>query len=276
MLIYTAVSSLTSPVVFTIRLLLLLLLLLPSQVCALFEQAINAEGLDVDLDQVAAAAMAAVESAVKDEVEAATVVSATQSALATTLKDLQAISGNNEEAAAVAKMAAALASTEAAAAAALASTDKSGSPTPAADAIQLLDSLTGSAAGAAGAGLLQAADSASSNGTPGSSATSPVPSPTPTPPAYAGMDGGKAKQDAKAQLLQTAGLAVAAALAFVFIKSPAGEVRAISCWGLWANADAGCQHVLAALNNVQVCSFRLAAHTSPLRCACGTQASCFA
>jgi hypothetical protein len=217
----------------------LLLLLLASQVCALFEQAINAEGLDVDLDQVAAAAMAAVESAVKDEVEAATVVSATQSALATTLKDLQAISGNNEEEAAVVEIAAALASTEAAAVAALASTDKSGSPTPAADAIQLLDSLTSSAAGAAGAGLLQAVDAASSNGAPGSSAapssaTSSAPSPTPTaaPPAYASMDGGKAKQSAaKAKLLQAAGFAVAAALAFAFIKSPAGEVGAIGSWG---------------------------------------------
>lgn len=223
----------------------LLPLLLFPQVCALFEQAINAEGLDVDLDQVAAAAMAAVESAVKDEVEAATVVSATKSALATTLQALQAISGNDEEAAAVAELAAALASTEAAAAAALASTDKSGSPTPAADAIQLLDSSTSSAAGAAGAGLLQAVDSGSSNGAPGSSAApssaaSPAPSPTPMamPPAYASMDGGKAKQDAaKAKLLQVAGFAVAAALAFVFIKSPAGEVRASSCWGLWTGVS---------------------------------------
>jgi hypothetical protein len=69
-------------------------------VCALFETVINAEGAegsDVNLSEVAAAAMAAVEGAVKDEVEAATVVAATQTALKKTLADLHALSGGEGE-----------------------------------------------------------------------------------------------------------------------------------------------------------------------------------
>ncbi|WIA31931.1 hypothetical protein OEZ86_002790 [Tetradesmus obliquus] len=68
---------------------------LEAEVCALFERVINAEGSDVDLDQVAAAAMEAVEGAVRDEVEAATVLSATKDALAKTLQDLQALDGES-------------------------------------------------------------------------------------------------------------------------------------------------------------------------------------
>lgn len=70
------------------------------QVCALFETVINAEGAegsDVNLSEVAAAAMAAVEGAVKDEVEAAAVVAATQTALKKTLADLHALSGGEGE-----------------------------------------------------------------------------------------------------------------------------------------------------------------------------------
>lgn len=58
--------------------------------CALFERVITAEGTkDINVEEVAASAMAAVESAVKDEVEAAAVVEATQRALEATLKELQ-------------------------------------------------------------------------------------------------------------------------------------------------------------------------------------------
>lgn len=224
--------------------LLLLLFCLCLQVCALFEQAINAEGLDVDLDQVAAAAMAAVESAVKDEVEAATVVSATQTALASILKDLQAISGKPEEAKAIADVVAALESTDSGD---TTSMDGSGGATPAGSAIQLLDSLTaGAAGGAAAGGLLQAvekggAGGASSNGTPSSSSapsavTSPAPSPTPSgaPPP---VDQAKVKAAAaKAKLLQAAGFAVAAALAVAFYKSAAGEV---SSTGRGSRRDVG-------------------------------------
>lgn len=219
---------------------------LEAEVCALFERAINAEGSDVDLDQVAAAAMEAVESAVKDEVEAAAVVSATQTALATTLKDLQAISGDEAVTAVAADIAAALASTDGGnVAAASKDAAASGSSTAAVDAIQLLDSLTGSgAAGGAAAGLLQAvekgaAGSTSSSAAP-SSATSPAPSPTPAAaasPALASVDlAAKAKQasadKAKAKLLQAAGFAVAVALAVAFMKSPAGETLIAAANGL--------------------------------------------
>jgi hypothetical protein len=206
------------------------------QVCALFEQAINAEGSDVDLDQVAAAAMAAVEGAVKDEVEAAAVVSATQTAIAETLKSLQAISGQPAEEA-VAELTAALSSTDGAAS--LASTDaaKGGAAAPAVDPIQLLDTLTGTAAaGAGGSALLQSVDGKSLAGTPSGNGTpsSSVPpstaaSPSPTPPATipaAYADQTKAKKAAaKAKLVKACMFAVAVALAVSAIKSPAGEVR---------------------------------------------------
>lgn len=205
------------------------------QVCALFERAINAEGSDVDVnvDQIAAAAMQAVEGAVKDEVEAAAVVSATQTALANTLKDLQALSGQSMEEEA------------AAAAVALASMDGSKGGAAAADAIQLLDSLTGgsggAAAGAAGGAVLQVVQPAGSaapgsNGTPSGSkapsAVSPAPSPPPAaawPPGY--VDPAKAKKEqAKAKLLKAAAFGVAAALGFAFIKSTAGEVSVRWAW----------------------------------------------
>lgn len=67
-----------------------------AQVCALFERVINAEGSDVNVEEVAAAAMQAVESALKDEVEAAAVVAATQAAMDKTLAELQALSGDIE------------------------------------------------------------------------------------------------------------------------------------------------------------------------------------
>eukprot|EP00877_Chromochloris_zofingiensis_P008397 jgi/Chrzof1/3810/Cz13g09190.t1_KEA1[v5.2] len=69
---------------------------LEAEVCALFERVINAEGSDVNVEEVAAAAMQAVESALKDEVEAAAVVAATQAAMDKTLAELQALSGDIE------------------------------------------------------------------------------------------------------------------------------------------------------------------------------------
>lgn len=64
---------------------------LEAEVCALFERVVAAPGTDLTVEQVAAAAMEAVEGAVKDEVEAATVVKATAAALERTLAELQAI-----------------------------------------------------------------------------------------------------------------------------------------------------------------------------------------
>lgn len=66
------------------------------QVVALFERVVNEEGTNnVNVEDVAAKAMAAVEGAVKDEVEAAAVVEATQNALEATLKELQVGSRNS-------------------------------------------------------------------------------------------------------------------------------------------------------------------------------------
>jgi hypothetical protein len=209
------------------------------QVCALFERVINAEGSDVDLDQVAAAAMEAVEGAVRDEVEAATVLSATQAALAKTLQDLQALDGESA-AARVAEISSVLASTDTPAAAA-ASVDGSSSkaPSPTADAIQLLDSLTTAGAGAAGgaagsaaaagAALLQAVDAPSSNGSGGQAAAAAA-----APVAMASYDStSKAAEQAKksqvekakAKLMKLGGAAVAIGLAYAFLQTAAGQVR---------------------------------------------------
>jgi hypothetical protein len=212
------------------------------QVCALFERVINAEGSDVDLDQVAAAAMEAVEGAVRDEVEAATVLSATQAALAKTLQDLQALDGESA-AARVADITSALASTDTIATAA-ASVDGSSSkaPSPTVDAIQLLDSLTAGAAGAAGgaqgsaaaagAALLQAVDApSSSNGSGGQAAGAAAAA---VPVAMASYDSAskaaeqakKSQVDkAKAKLLKLGGAAVAIGLAYAFLQTAAGQVR---------------------------------------------------
>jgi hypothetical protein len=210
--------------------------------CALFERAIDAEGSDVDLDEVAAAAMAAVESAVKDEVEAAAVVSATQEALKQILQNLQAIGGRPAAEAAAAALeinSAATASVDGAAAAAAAGS----SSTPAADAIQLLDSLTGAAAGGAVLRSVDAAGLPGSNGgsTAASSAVSPAASPIPSVAAQtdaaaaaslAGMDGKAAKQSKQAALLQAAGYAVAVAAAYSFVQSPACEALIAAAKGV--------------------------------------------
>jgi hypothetical protein len=213
------------------------------QVCALFERVINAEGSDVDLDQVAAAAMEAVEGAVRDEVEAATVLSATQAALAKTLQDLQALDGESA-AARVAEISSVLASTDTPAAAA-ASVDGSSNkaPSPTVDAIQLLDSLTTAGAGAAGGAagsaaaaggvLLQAVDAPSSNGSGGSAAAAAA-----APVAMASYDSAskaaeqakKSQVDkAKAKLMKLGGAAVAIGLAYAFLQTAAGQVRRARC-----------------------------------------------
>jgi hypothetical protein len=212
------------------------------QVCALFERVINAEGSDVDLDQVAAAAMEAVEGAVRDEVEAATVLSATQAALAKTLQDLQALDGESA-AARVAEISSALASTDMPAAAA-ASVDGSSvkAPSPTADAIQLLDSLTaagaaaasGAPGGAAAAGsvLLQAVDASSSSNGSGAPAAATAAAAAPVAVAATAESASKAAEQAKksqvdkakAKLLKLGGAAVAVGLAYAFLQTAAGQV----------------------------------------------------
>lgn len=232
------------------------------QVCALFETVISAEGSDVDLDQVAAAAMAAVESAVKDEVEAATVVSATQTALAKTLQDLQAISGDSAKKK-VAQLSEALASmdTSTSAESADSSNGTSSKSPPAVDAIQLLDSLTAStgaaaqtaapavAAAAAAAGvLLQAADSTSNNGSGaqsttvssivepaaaaagGITASTGAPAAADSPPTpkvpVSGLEQVKKSKiaAARSKVFRAVGFAAAAALAYAFLQSAPGQV----------------------------------------------------
>jgi heme exporter protein D len=217
-----------------------------TQVCALFERVINAEGSDVDLDQVAAAAMEAVEGAVRDEVEAATVLSATQAALAKTLQDLQALDGESA-AARVAEISSALASTDMPAAA-VASVDGSSSskaPSPTADAIQLLDSLTAAGAAAAtaapggaaatGTVLLQAVDAPSSSNGSGGPATAAAAAAAPVAMASVDSASKAAEQakkiqveKAKAKLLKLGGAAVAVGLAYAFLQTAAGQVRRLT------------------------------------------------
>eukprot|EP00878_Enallax_costatus_P015300 GHUV01016023.1.p1 GENE.GHUV01016023.1~~GHUV01016023.1.p1 ORF type:complete len:863 (+),score=298.32 GHUV01016023.1:243-2591(+) len=229
---------------------------LEAEVCALFETVINAEGSDVDLDAVAAAAMAAVESAVKDEVEAATVVSATQTALAKTLQDLQAISGDSAKKK-VAELSEALASIDS-------STDKdsisSGKPTPAVDAIQLLDTLTASpapaaaappqavptAAAAAAAGVLLTAVDPSSNGSGGlqpaavaatSTAAAPAVAPAAVETPTSGLEQVKKSKiaAARAKVVQAVGFAAAAALAYAFLQSAPGQSLIAAIQGVGAS-----------------------------------------
>lgn len=220
---------------------------LEAEVCALFERVINAEGSDVDLDQVAAAAMEAVEGAVRDEVEAATVLSATKDALAKTLQDLQALDGESA-AARVAEISSALASTDTPAAA-LASMDGSSSsskaPSPAADAIQLLDSLTAVGAAAAtaggaaatGAALLQSVDApSSSNGGGGQAAAAAAPVVVlADSPAKVAEAAKKAQvEKAKAKLLKLGSAAVAVGLAYAFLQTAAGQSLIAAVQGVGA------------------------------------------
>jgi hypothetical protein len=236
-------------------------LCLELQVCALFERVINAEGSDVDLDQVAAAAMEAVESAVKDEVEAAAVVSATQAALANTLRDLSAISGAplQSEEDVVAEVAASLASIDVAASGA-----EVGQTARAADAIQLLDSLTssGASSGNGAPPILQVVDgtaAASSSNTAGTSSSGPpaagaaASSPAAAavtalpaaaaaaaavrPQPSAAADQAKTAKAAanKARLLQLCAFSVAAALGWAFLQSTAGQALVVSVQGIGAS-----------------------------------------
>lgn len=140
---------------------------LEAEVCVLFDRAIQAEGnADVDVEDVAAAAMQAVGSALKDEVEAAAVVEATKKALAETLKSLQALSSERiDEATGVAEVEAELL---AAVADATASVDEAaGGPVlsnldglsarPLAETVQRVDALLGTEGAAEGATAAAAA-----------------------------------------------------------------------------------------------------------------------
>eukprot|EP00879_Flechtneria_rotunda_P019410 GHRR01020387.1.p1 GENE.GHRR01020387.1~~GHRR01020387.1.p1 ORF type:complete len:828 (+),score=374.04 GHRR01020387.1:716-3199(+) len=192
--------------------------------------------------------MEAVESAVKDEVEAAAVVSATQSALAKTLQDLQALSG--EPVTPLPDVTATLVSVDIPASVDGADSSKA----DVAKAIQLLDSLTGNngpppgatvaAQGAASAALLEAmkATTSSSGSSPPSSSSATISAASTASASAAGLAAAVTSLPAAApkpvsseqvkknklaavkdKLLRVALFAASAALSYAFLQTAAGQ-----------------------------------------------------
>ncbi|GBF95422.1 K(+) efflux antiporter chloroplastic-like [Raphidocelis subcapitata] len=210
---------------------------LEAEVCVLFDRAIQAEsGANVDVEDVAAAAMQAVGSALKDEVEAAAVVEATKQALASTLKSLQALSTEPvEEAAVEAELAAAVAD-------ATASVDFADGPGPAggatlaavdgvavrslADSAARVDALLGAAASDAGAAAAEAGGAVAAGAAAGAAAAGAAAAdraPAPSPAAVAAAAKAEASDKARRRWAIVAAIAAAGFAGSALLQSAAGQ-----------------------------------------------------
>jgi hypothetical protein len=212
---------------------------LEAEVCVLFDRAVQAEGNpDVVVEDVAASAMQAVGSALKDEVEAAAVVEATKKALAQTLKSLQALSPEpankaGDAATVEAQLAAAVdaATTasmdgggDAAAAAALASVDGI-AVRPLADTIARVDQLVGADAAGAADGAAAAAKAAAEGKAARAAAA-------PSPAAVAAQAKAEASTKFRNSWATVGAVAAAALAAYAIAQTAPGQAAIAAVQGL--------------------------------------------